>query len=486
MRFCQLPATLLGALCLILFAQSASADPTLPAVFGRHGVLQQGMPIAVWGSADPGERITVRLAARSASTVTDEEGRWSVELPALKAGGPHVLSVKGRSTIRIKDVLIGEVWVCSGQSNMAWPVRRSRDAKSEIEATDYPRIRLFSVPRRSSLDLQDDVKARWVTCDSTSVAGFSAVAYYFGRELHETLKVPIGLVHTSWGGTPAESWTPTAAIQREPSLLPLLDQWKQRIADALAKGAKDPSLHHHHPGNLYRGMIAPLAGLSVRGVIWYQGESNAGRAWQYRTLFPVMIRAWRTVWSLPDLPFHFVQLANFKAVKEEPGDSAWAELRDAQLHTLRTVPDTGMAVTIDIGEAKDIHPKNKQDVGKRLARWALHDQYGKQVVPSGPLYREHEIVGAKVVLRFDHLGGGLEAREGTTLKGFTVAGEDQVFVPAMARVEDETVVVFAPEVLHPKAVRYAWADNPICNLENAEGLPASPFRTDDWMLTTKP
>jgi len=311
------------------------------------------------------------------------------------------------------------------------------------------------------------------------------VAYYFGRELHETLKVPIGLVHSSWGGTPAEAWTPTAALRAEASLAPLLEQWKQRITDARAKGAKDPSLHHHHPGNLYRGMIAPLVPLSIRGAIWYQGESNAGRAWEYRTLFPVMIRAWREVWGRPDLPFHFVQLANFRKVEPQPGDSAWAELRDAQQHTLRTVPHTGMAVTIDIGEAGDIHPKNKQDVGRRLARQALHAQYGKAAVPSGPLYREHAHVGAKVTIHFDHVGDGLAARDGETLLGFTIAGEDRKFVPATARIEGETVVVFSPQVPKPAAVRYAWADNPVCNLVNAEGLPASPFRTDAWRLTTQ-
>lgn len=479
-------ATTWLAILLGLFAcRVARADPTLPAVFTDHCVLQQGQPVAVWGRAEAGEPIKVVVAGRSASTITGDDGRWQVELPALKAGGPHVLTVRGHATLKLRDVLVGEVWVCSGQSNMAWPLRAAKDAKAEIAAADHPRIRLFSVPRRPALEARDDVEARWAPCSPGSVPTFSAVAYYFGRELHDVLKVPIGLVHTSWGGTPAEAWTPNAALLADETLAPLLDQWEQRIADAKAKGTKDLTLHHNRPGNLYRGMIAPLVPLTVRGAIWYQGESNASRAWQYRTLFPVMIHAWRAAWKRPDLPFHFVQLANFRKVREAPGDSAWAELRDAQLHTLRTVPHTGMAVIIDIGEAGDIHPKNKQDVGTRLARWALHADYGKKIVPSGPLYREHEVVGAKVTLRFDHVGGGLSAREGEALTGFTVAGKDQVFVRATARVEGDHLVVFSPAVPAPVAVRYAWDDNPVCNLVNAEGLPASPFRTDDWRLTTQ-
>ena len=371
-----MPRTPLTTACLavllgLLAPREAHADPTLPAVFSDHCVLQQGQPVAVWGRAEPGERIKVVVAGHSASAVTDGDGRWRVELPALEAGGPYALTVQGKTTLKLRDVLVGEVWVCSGQSNMAWPVKAARDAQAEIASARYPEIRLFSVPRRPALAAQDDVEAQWVACSPATVPGFSAVAYYFGRELHQALKVPIGLVHTSWGGTPAEAWTPDAALREKETLAPLLDQWEQRIADAKAKGAKDLTLHHNRPGNLYRGMIAPLVPLTMRGAIWYQGESNANRAWEYRTLFPVMIRAWRAAWQRPDLPFHFVQLANFHPRKPHPGDSAWAELRDAQLHTLRTVPHTGMAVTIDVGEAGDIHPKNKQDVGKRLARWAL-------------------------------------------------------------------------------------------------------------------
>ena len=479
-------ATCLALLASVFLAPALSADPTLPSVFGDHAVLQRDQPIAVWGRADPGERLTVRLARRSASTVTGEDGRWRVELPAFQAGGPHVLSVKGRTTIRLEDILVGDVWIASGQSNMAWPVKASNDAKAEIQAADHPRIRLFTVPRRTALEPQHDVPGTgWHACSPETVGTFSAVAYYFGRELHRELGVPIGLVHTSWGGTPAEAWTPEATIRADATLAVLIDDWTRRMEAARAKNGKDLSRHHHRPGNLWRGMVAPLVGLSAQGVIWYQGESNAGRAWQYRTLFPAMIEAWREAWARPDLPFHFVQLANFRAVKEEPGDSAWAELRDAQLHTLRTVPHTGMAVAIDIGQADDIHPRNKQDVGRRLARWALHAQHGKSLVPSGPLYRDHAVDGAAVRIRFDHVGAGLAARDGEVLHGFTIAGEARVFVRATARIEGGAVVVSSPDVPAPVAVRYAWADNPVCNLVNADGLPASPFRTDDWRLTTQ-
>ena len=477
------------ACCALLVGLFAShevhADPTLPAVFGDHCVLQRGQPVAVWGRADPGERITVRIARRSASAVTAGDGRWRVDVPALAAGGPHVLEVHGHATLKVRDVLVGEVWICSGQSNMAWPVKAARDAEAEVANARHPGIRLFTVPRRAALEAQDDIEAQWIACSPATVPGFSAVAYFFGRELQTALTVPVGLVHASWGGTPAEAWTPDSALREEATLATLLARWDERIAEAKARGAKDLTLHHHRPGNLYRGMIAPLVPLTVRGAIWYQGESNVSRAWEYRTLFPAMIRAWREAWQRPDLPFLFVQLANFHSRKLHPGDSAWAELRDAQLHTLRTVPHAGMAVAIDIGEPDDIHPKNKQAVGKRLARWALHAQHGWERAPSGPIFREHSVDGAEMTLRFDHVGSGLASRGDVPLEGFAIAGEDRVFHSASARIEGDTIIVSSSDVPSPRAVRYAWADNPACSLVNAEGLPASPFRTDGWRLTTQ-
>lgn len=468
-----------------VLAAPARADPQVAAVFGDHCVLQRDAPVAVWGTAEPGERITVRVAGRGASAETGADGRWRVELPALKAGGPHAMSVIGKRTLRVEDVLVGEVWLCSGQSNMQWPVGQSQDAKAEIAAADHPEVRLLTVPPQAAVEPLTDVKASWAPCAPDTVRSFSAVAYYFGREIHDALKVPVGLIDSSYGGTPAEAWTPIAALRAEPSLTGLVDGWEKRIAAAEAKGQKDAALHPHRPGNLYRAMIAPLAGLSLRGVIWYQGESNASRAWEYRTLFPTLIASWRAAWQRPDLPFGFVQLAAFGKRAAEPGDNAWAELRDAQLFTLRTVPHTGMAVTIDIGDAERIHPANKQDVGRRLARWALCDVYGRRVEPSGPLYRAMEIRGPKVVVSFDHVGKGLKAGEEGAVEGFTVAGADRAFVPAIARIEGEQVVVFSPAVTKPVAVRYAWAANPACDLANAEGLPASPFRTDEWPLTTQ-
>lgn len=345
-------------------------------------------------------------------------------------------------------------------------------------------------------------------CSPETVPGFSAVGYFFGRELHKELNVPIGLIHTSWGGTPAESWTRRGALESVPDCMPILERfdeamakypeakkkydesmiaWKEDVKKAKAEGKNPPRRpgapfgpgNPHSPAGLYNAMIAPLIPYSIGGAIWYQGESNAGRAYQYRKLFPAMITNWRKDWGQGDFPFLFVQLANFMAVDPEPVDSAWAELREAQLMTL-ALPNAGMAVIIDIGEARDIHPKNKQDVGKRLALWALGKSYGKKQVYSGPIYKSKRTEGNKITLEFEHVGGGLAAGGGEPLKGFAVAGADRKFVWADAKIDGNTVIISSDEVSEPAAVRYGWANNPVCNLYNKEGLPASPFRTDDW------
>jgi sialate O-acetylesterase len=503
------------AVCLILavLSTSAAADIQLPQVFTDGAVLQCDMPVPVWGWTDPGRSVTVSFAGQRHTARAGEDGRWIVRLREMKASRrPRELIVKGtgRDRIVIEDVLVGEVWICSGQSNMAWPVSRSNDAAAETAAADFPRVRLLTVTRMTAGAPQDSFKGSWIACSPKTVPSFSAVGYFFGRELHRELKVPVGLINTSWGGTPAEAWTSQAALEAEDRLVPLLARWKksvdafdpekakaryeqqlanwrQAVAAAQASGkkaprrpqpARDPRLSPHRPASLYNGMIAPLVPFAMRGAIWYQGESNAGRAEQYRTIFPAMIRDWRRAWGQSDFPFHFVQLANFRRASDEPGDSSWAELRDAQTYTLRTVPATGMAVIIDIGAAKDIHPRNKQDVGKRLALWALARDYGRKLVFSGPLYREFTRRGNEIVLAFDHVGGGLEAKGG--LRGFSIAGADRKFRWGNARIEGKTIVVSHPDIAEPTAVRYAWADNPPCTLHNAEGLPASPFRTDDW------
>lgn len=498
--------------CSILAALSPAtrADIRLPSIIGDNMVLQDGDIVRIWGWADPGEEITVSLSWRSTGWTipAGDDGKWMFKMSAPDAGGPYEMTLKGKNTVTVKNILVGEVWVGSGQSNMQMAVQSAANAEQEIAAATYPRIRLFSVERKVAETPQDNCVGKWVECSPQTVGDFSAAAYYFGRELHKELKVPVGLIHTSWGGTPAESWASPAMIEDNAVFEPIvarykeavanypkakkeydekLELWKKEAEKAKTAGTKTPPRPSEPlgpaspwaPAGLYNAMIAPLTPYTIRGAIWYQGESNAGRAYQYRDLFPAMIKSWRRAWPEGDFPFLYVQLANYMQVKEEPGESTWAELREAQLLTL-DLPDTGMAVIIDIGEAADIHPKNKQDVGRRLALWALARTYGKSIVYSGPLYKSMDTKGNRIILHFDHIGGGLVAKDGGTLKGFAVAGQDRKFVWADARIEGDTVVVSSDKVAEPIAARYAWADNPVCSLYNKAGLPASPFRTDTW------
>ncbi len=506
------PHAFVLVLCLGLTLLSATsyADVRLPAIIGDNMVLQGGDRVALWGWADPNEQVNVSVSwHKTAWTVqADNAGRWMFRITAPEVGGPYEMTLEGKNTVTVKNILVGEVWVGSGQSNMQWSVRQSADAEQEIAAAKYPKLRLFAVERTVAETPQSDCKGKWVECSPETVGDFSAVAYYFGRELHKQLDMPIGMIHTSWGGTPAEAWTSRAMLEENPAFEPILkryedavavypkaiisykermEKWNEAVKEARAAGKPAPGRpgeplgpgHPHSPAGLYNAMIAPLVPYAIRGAIWYQGESNAGRAYQYRELFPAMIKSWWDSWDRGDFPFLFVQLANFRDVKDEPGDSDWAELREAQLLTL-SLPNTGMAVIIDIGEAKDIHPKNKQDVGRRLALWALAGTYGKDVVYSGPICRSTEKAGNKIILHFDHVDGGLVSRDGEPLEGFAVAGADRKFVWAEAKIEGNTVVVSSEKVADPVAVRYAWADNPVCNLYNKAGLPATPFRTDAW------
>jgi sialate O-acetylesterase len=452
---------------VLLAATAGLADVKLPAVISDHMVLQQGMKVPIWGWAETGERVRVTLANQDVEAVADIAGRWQVNLKPLEAGGPLRMTVTGDNILVVEDILVGEVWVASGQSNMQMNVGGCINAAKEIEAANYPKIRLFTVPNVTALAPQRDIRGSWSACTPRTVAGFSAVAYFFGRDIHKDLDVPVGLIHTSWGGTVCEAWMSQKALQADPDFKPILDRMEKM-------GGGDPN----RPTALYNAMIHPLIPFAMRGIIWYQGESNARRAQQYRKLFPALIADWRKDWGEGDFPFLFVQLANFMAAKPEPTESAWAELRQAQSMTL-SVPKTAQAVTIDIGDAKDIHPKNKQDVGRRLALAAEAVAYGKKVVHSGPVYDSMKIDGSKAVLKFTHCGGGLAAK-GDKLTGFAIAGEDRKFVWADARIDGDSVIVSSEKVPAPVAVRYAWADNPQCNLYNKEGLPASPFRTDDW------
>ena len=637
----------------------------LASVFGDHMVLQREIPIPVWGTAAVGEAVTVTLAGQQARTVADARGQWMLQLPAMPAGGPFEMTVSGASTLSLRDVMIGEVWVCSGQSNMEMAVQSVNDAEGEIERAAYPDIRLFTVPKHTAFTPETAVSDphAWELCAPNTVPAFSAVGYFFGRELYQRLGVPIGLINTSWGGTVAETWTSREGLLAEPSLHPLLENldntlpnleqmtaayeaekrqwelspmrqdpgnsgWAQGWADpatdttdwdemplpgawqergmifsgvfwfrreveipaawagkdlTLSIGACDKSdvtyfnnvemgglsidersdawciprtytipaalvqsgkntiavrvfsnIYHGGmtgpasqmhigpvdasgapislvgpwryqieynfglvtpppitapapPGMdnpnwatlLYNGMIAPLIPYAIRGAIWYQGESNADRGEQYRTLFPAMITDWRKRFAVGDFPFLFVQLANFMEPPTEPTDCQWAELREAQTMTL-DLANTGMAVIIDIGEAVDIHPRNKQDVGYRLALNALANTYGMADLPySGPLYTRMEVEGNAIRLFFDHTNGGLQCR-GERLEAFAIAGEDRAFVWADAVIDGDTVLVSSPHVSAPVAARYGWANNPPCNLYNGANLPASPFRTDAW------
>ena len=651
---------LLLPLFILALTGVARAEVRLPAIISDNMVLQQGVKLRIWGNANAGERVTVTFDKKSADAVADAQGRWQVWLDPLKAGGPLELTVKGTNVLTIKNVLVGEVWLCSGQSNMEWPLINTVDGAQTVAQANHPEMRLFTVVHTTSAQPQTDLQGRWVVTTPDEAAHFSAVGYFFGRELQQRLKVPVGLIDSSWGGTPAEAWTSHDALVSAPELKPILEKYerslnslpetKEAYARALAQweeknlyidagnkgeglGYADPATstaewskmdlpqqfesagllidgaiwfrravdlpaswagkdlvlnltpvddhdvtyfngskvgsmgretpnsymvprkyvvpgslvragrnviavrvfdwageggfspggamtigpggaaeselislrgkwdykvelafepkhpdwgtrpeavgvnNQNNPSVLYNAMIAPLVPFAIRGAIWYQGESNAGRAYQYRTLFPVMIRDWRSAWG-HQFPFYFVQLTNWRARKPEPSDSDWAELREAQMMTLRE-PQTGMAVIIDIGDEVDLHPPNKLDVGRRLATWALASTYGQKVVPSGPLYERYTIEGNKVRVSFKH-GAGLKTMDGGPVKGFAIAGEDRRFVWADARIDGDTVVISSPAVPKPVAVRYGWADNPIANLYNNAGLPASPFRTDDW------
>lgn len=656
--------------CVVALSVAASfaiADPKLPTIFGNNMMLQAGGKVPIWGMADPFERIDVQFGEHHRTVYAGKDGYWSVELRNLKSGEADTLIIKGKTTKEFKNVLVGEVWLASGQSNMEWQWNYfAANKKPEIGATDFPEIRFFQVEKKASGEPVPDVQGKWVVCKEDTVKGFSLVGFHFARALHLKLKTPVGVIGSYWGGTPAEAWTRMSALESMPETKPMADHYKAvaanpgeaqaeyerkleewnkkvRIIDSgnqgvgkgyaslnfddftwpsvklpgeweksgkkdldidgavwlrkqvtipaewadrelilslgpiddtdvtyfngveigvtgtdvpnswqqprvytvpasLVKAGKAviairvmdtggsggpyqgpmtlasegsgngpikldsewkylveagrPTLTSSvlaaqpqqpygpnsavSPTNLYNGMIHPLVPFAIKGAIWYQGESNAGRAYQYRALFSGMIKDWRMAWGRGDFPFHFVQLANFMARKDEPGESEWAELREAQSMALR-LKNTGMALAIDIGEAGDIHPVNKIAVGERLARWALAKDYGQtDVVASGPLYKSMQIQGDRIAITFDYADMGLATLSGQAIKGFAIAGEDRKFVWAQAKVVGNQVIVWAPSVKSPVAVRYGWADNPMVNLINKAGLPTSPFRTDSW------
>lgn len=629
----------------------------LSPLFTNNMVLQQKQDIAIWGTAEPGGEVFVSLNGQQAKTIVADNGLWNVNLQSIEAGGPYELIISGEDTIKINNVMMGEVWICSGQSNMEMPMlgewSKVNNYEQEIADANYPNIRLLMVDKEFSNTPQTSFNSEgWKECLPETVAKFSAVAYFFGRNLYEKLNVPIGLIETAWGGTVVEAWTSAQSLKKIPEFeetvkeiesdtaskeeweaaqigrkkewpdkigkiikesgtwghgfqnadydisawktmalptrwedagmedidgvvwfskeIELADSWKGKdlmlslgkINDydftwfngqKVGRGIDVSDLRHYRiPANLvkanenritvevldigasgglygpaaemkltngtdsivltgnwkykidpikidvaklpekpdqnsgvnrptvlYNAMINPLLKYRIRGAIWYQGESNAERAYQYRTLFKTMINDWRTVWKQGDFPFFFVQLANFKKQRAQPHDDSWAELREAQTMALE-LPNTGMAVSIDIGDARNIHPGNKQDLGKRLAMNALAKTYNKNIVFSGPMYKSMKIEGDKIRLQFDFVNGGLKAKNNEKLTGFAIAGKNKKFVWADAEITGNEIIVSNSKIDKPVAVRYAWAANPVCNLYNGEGLPASPFRTDDW------
>lgn len=461
---------LLAALAVVCLAgPQVRAEVKVHALFSDGMVLQQGIKCPVWGTADPDEQVTVSInPGKKALEVTakaDKDGKWRADLPKQNAGGPYTLNVAGKNKVTIKDVYVGEVWICSGQSNMEQNLGSTDKAKDAIDNSANPMIRLFTVPHTRAKTPQTEVKGKWVECGPTTTPGFSAVAYYFGRDLQKALNVPIGLIHTSWGGTASEEWTSEAVLDANPE----------------HKGK------HPNQTTLYNGMIAPLIPFAIKGAIWYQGESNAGRAILYRSAFPMMIKNWRDDWKQGDFPFLFVQLAPFYPIVKEPTDPDWAYLREAQLMTMQKVPHTGMAVITDAGDEKDIHPRRKEPAGVRLAIAARAIAYGAKIEPSGPIYESMKFDGGKIILSFKHAGKGLEARgEDGKLTGFTICGEDKKFHNAKAEIMGDKVIVSCDEVKEPVAVRFGWANYPVVNLFSKDGLPASPFRTDDYQQVKAP
>jgi len=521
--------TSLSLACLLGLATTLVADVKVSNVFSDNMILQREMKVPVWGTAAAGEQVTVEFNGQKAAATTAGDGKWKVELPAMKASTePLVLSVQGRNSLTVKNVLIGDVWFCSGQSNMGYTLDKDNLAAAEIPAAANMMIRLLQADWQSSdtpLDAvrySDKKKADvWLEAAPDTVGGSSAVAYWFGKELQKSTGVPIGLIRSAKGGSPIEAWMPKEVLlacdggrevwnkyQEAIKVFPEknavyqagLKEWQEKTKTASPEekkvikrpappyGPTDPN----HPCGLFYGSVSPYTPLAIKGVIWYQGESNAcspmDKAINYHSLFTGLIKCWRKEWRQENLPFLFVELAPFRAMSPTPEDSVWSRVRDAQFKTL-ALSNTGMAGILDSGNEQDIHPKDKKPVGERLAQWAKATVYGMKVVPSGPLYDTMEVQDGKLVITFKHAGMGLEAKDlaligghqlrKDKLQGFAICGADKKFVWADARITaPNQVTVSSPGVKAPVAARYAWASFPLCNLSNKDGLPAAAFRTD--------
>ncbi len=479
----------------------------MPSIFSDHMVLQRDMKVPVWGTAAPGAEVRLKIGNFGTTTKADERGSWKSSILAMPAGGPHDLSITtGETTRVIHDILSGEVWLCSGQSNMDFTLARTEkrhfagvtDWEKEVAAANHPQMRVFTAEWTMRESPQRDVAGRWAVCTPENAGDFSAVAYYFGRELHQRLGVPVGLVVSAYGASTIEAWISEPSLVKHPQFKGLLDAFANKRlkfrddpkafedyakAMANAKPGKppknpDPVQDQHNPFVLHNGMIAPIAPYALRGAIWYQGESNAGTRAIYPDLQNTLIGEWRDLWGNREMPFYYVQLAPYKAPSPTPGAGGQlAEMREAQAKSLE-IERTGMVVTLDIGDEKDVHPRNKRDVGLRLARIAMSDTYATPGVSRGPVFREAVVEAGLIRVRFQPGCGPLRAKDGP-LKQFAIAGADRKFAEATAVIEGDCVVVSSPIVPDPAFVRYAWADNPAgANLTNEEGLPAAPFRSD--------
>ncbi len=486
-------------LLTLLSLTVANAEVTLPRILAEHMVIQRDLPVHIWGKASPDESVSVAFRGATQSTKADTLGRWSIYLPPGNAGGPFDLTIQGTNTIAFKDILVGDVWVASGQSNMEFKLRQGDNAQTEIANARYPKIRRTLLDRKvADYPLEDAPMQSWTDINPENAGGASAVAYFFARHLQEKLNgVPMGIIETFWGGTPVEAWTSLRSLGADPALIPVFGEWgkiqenwptaqanyDRQLAAWTAGGSTGPKpgLTENRPGGaftpggLYNAMIAPVIRYPIKGAIWYQGETNANAspigASLYARAFQAMIRDWRRAWGEGDFPFLYVQLANYKA------NPSWPELREAQRQTL-SLANTGMATIIDIGNPTNIHPTNKQDVGLRLALAARVVAYGEKIEDSGPVFIQAKPEGMAMRVWFDHTTGGMNAKGGGTLKGFEIAGADRKYVPAEAKIEGNSISVWNAVVATPLYVRYAWADNPECNLYNGENLPASPFRSE--------
>jgi len=499
------------------------AELRTPAVIGNHMVLQQNHLNPIWGWDKPNTAIEVKISGQSHKTVSDTKGYWRVTLSPMKAStSPKVMSIQGSSSLTYENILVGEVWLCSGQSNMGWNLGQADDKDLESLGANFPHLRIISIPQVGTQEPQNDFKGKWDEVSPGSAIDFSAVGFLFGRRLHQVLGVPVGLIDNAWGGSACEAWIPRDRLNRLGVAKPYIDQWKKteahydfeklqtaykeklqvwqnrqiaaRKAGKVAteirpRAPRNQMTGQHRPANLYNGVLHPIIGYGIKGTIWYQGESNADRAHAYREVFPLMIQSWRDAWKQGDFSFYWVQLADYREEMKDPVPEKWPELREAQTMTLDKLKNVGEAVIIDTGEGRDIHPRNKQTVANRLARHALARDYGYDIPHQSPRYQSMKVVGNKIILSFDHVGAGLYCFDTTQPQGFAICGKDQKFVWGHAKLKGKnSVEVWSEEIEDPVAVRYAWMNNPACNLYRRDGsvtLPVTPFRTDDFpMITT--